>query len=174
MVSTGFGYYCSQVLNLVFSNPFIQSNPISLIFLISAIPSVFFPIPKSEFFIPIITNGGDASAVILASTAGSIVSEIILYYIAKHGSAFLTKKEIKKDIEIRHFIHRYSFLFFLFSSFIPIGTDILVIYAGIRKVKIHHFLLPMSIGFAIKNVIVVMLVLQGMYFLPTLMKICTG
>lgn len=172
VVTYTFGYWCSQALNFVFSNAFIQSNPISLIFLISAIPLV--PIPRVEFFIPILTNGGDASGVVIASTAGGIVSEVILYYIAKHGLAFLRKRELKRDIEIKHFLHRYSFLFFLFSPFIPIGTDVLVIYAGIKKVKLHHFLLPMSIGFAIKNIIVVWLVLQGSYFLPMLTKICTG
>lgn len=168
-----FGFYCSQILNFIFQNPFIQANPLSLIFLVSLIPSIFFPIPKVEFIIPIITNGGDASGVIIASTAGSVASEVILYFLAKRGSAFLLRREQKRDIEIKRFIHKYSFLLFIASPFIPIGTDILVLYAGIRNVKLHHFLLPMTIGFALKNIIVVWLVLAGLYFLPIVSKICS-
>src|SRR5579872_995609 len=79
-IQSSFAMYCSQILGFIFNNPFIQANPIALIFLISVISQILFPVPKSEFFIPIITNGGDASAVIIASTAGNIISEIILYY----------------------------------------------------------------------------------------------
>ena len=169
MVTGTFSSYCSQFMSMLFQNPFIQANPIALVFFISLIPFI----PKSEFFIPLVANGGDASGVIIASTAGNIISEIILYYLAKHGSSFLTRKEQKKDKEIKDFLHKYSFLFFFFSPFIPIGTDVLVIFAGIKRVKIHHFILQMSAGFAIKNIATVLLVLQGSWVIPQILKICS-
>lgn len=173
-IQSSFALYCNQILAWIFQNSFIQSNPIALVFFVSAIPSIFFPIPKSEFFIPLLTNGGDVSAIIIASTAGNIIGEIFLYYLAKHGSGFLKRKEQKRDIEIKHFVHKYSWLFFLLSPFVLIGTDILVIFAGLRRVKLHHFIVQMSLGFAIKNIIVVLLVLQGYQLFPQILKLCNS
>lgn len=156
---------CNWFLNFIFNNPIAQSNPAILVFLITATPQVFSYIPKDELLVPLLTNGKDASAVVISGVVGNVVSEVILYYLVRK-IVYLRKKEVKGEVSIRKFIHRNSYLIFIFTPFIPFSTDLLVMYAGIRRIKIRHLIPPMLVGFSIKYVIFVELVLTGSYFLP--------
>lgn len=169
-----FGQYCSQILNWLVSNPFFQQNQIALMFGFSIIPSIFLPIPRTELMIPLLTNGADASGIVIAATAGNVLGQVFLYYLAKHGFGYLKRKELKKDKEIKHFLHKYSYLIFLIAPFGFIGGDFLVLYAGFSRVKIHQFLIPLIIGFTIKNIVSVIFVLNGITILPRFTQICTS
>jgi membrane protein YqaA with SNARE-associated domain len=171
-----FGYYCSQILNGIFSNPILTSNPVLFVLIISTIPSIFFPVPKSEFIISLLTNGGDATSIVIATTVGNLIGEFLLYSIvsSKTWHLFFRRREARHDIQIKHFFHRYSWLLFVFAPFIPLfGLDVLVIFAAFRKVKFSHIVGFMAIGLAAKNILTVYLVLQGLYFLPQILRICT-
>lgn len=120
----------------------------------------------------ILVNADNAIPIIIVATTGEVIGEIVLYYLAKRGSELLLKKEKKKEIEVKKFIHKYSWVIFIFAPFIPIGTDAIVIFAGIKHVKIFHFILPMSVGFALKNIVTVVLALQGSALLSEIFTLC--
>ena len=167
-----FGQWCSSLFSSLFDNAFITSYPYASIFLASLIPQIFFWFPKTEVLLSIVVNNNNMLIMLASATIGNLLSEIILYYLAKHGWQKLIRKEKSGDIEIRKFYHRYSWLAFLFSPFLPFGTDILVILAGIKRLKIHNFILPMSFGFLLKNFLVIELILSGLNLFSHSLILC--
>lgn len=143
---------------------------IGILFLI-AIENIFPPIPSEV----ILTLGGFMTSqsgvnmslfgVIIASTLGSIVGAIILYYVgyilnkdrliklcdSKLGKILCLKKE---DIEKSYnkFNERGN-LSVLYSRFVPILRSLISVPAGMNKMKFGLFMIYTSIGSLIWNIV---------------------
>lgn len=143
---------------------------IGILFLI-AIENIFPPIPSEV----ILTLGGFMTSqsgvkmslfgVIIASTLGSIVGAIILYYVgyilnkdrliklcdSRLGKILCLKKE---DIEksYNNFNEKGN-LTVLYSRFVPILRSLISVPAGMNKMKFGLFMIYTSIGSLIWNIV---------------------
>lgn len=138
-----------------------------------AIENIFPPIPSEV----ILTFGGFATTisditvfgVILASTIGSVLGAIILYWIGRFlnenrldrltksklgGILGLKKADIKKSSSWFNTKGKYAVFF---GRFIPIIRSLVSIPAGMAKMSIIPFLILTTIGSAIWNTILILL-----------------
>jgi len=143
---------------------------VGILFLI-AIENIFPPIPSEV----ILTLGGFMTSqsgvnmslfgVIIASTLGSIVGAIILYYVgyilnkdrliklcdSKLGKILCLKKE---DIEKSYNkFNEKGNLSVLYSRFVPILRSLISVPAGMNKMKFGLFMIYTSIGSLIWNIV---------------------
>lgn len=138
-----------------------------IIFLI-ALENVFPPIPSEV----ILTLGGFMTSytkmsvfgVIIASTIGSLIGAIILYYIGLKFSKTKLKKISSKffysqdDISnTSSFFRKHGYMTVFYCRFVPVLRSVISIPAGANKMNIKPFILFTLIGSAIWNTVLVVL-----------------
>ena len=128
------------------------------IFFLIAIENIFPPIPSEV----ILTFGGfitrttnlTPAGVILASTIGSLLGAIILYYLGALITKFTWFKKNNLD-KTNNWFNKYGQKVVLFGRCIPIIRSLISIPAGINNMNMYIFLLYTVIGSLIWNTLLV-------------------
>ncbi len=137
--------------------------------LLVAIESLFPPIP-SELILPLAgftaSRGSfDLVSVIIATTVGSLVGAVVLYYLGRligeerlvhlaNRIPFMSGADVTTAMG---WFHRFGPMAVLIGRFIPIVRSLISIPAGIDRMRLWLFLLLTAIGSGIWNTLFVVL-----------------
>lgn len=140
------------------------------IFLMIALENVFPPIP-SEFILSFggfmtVNSNLTITGVIIASTLGSVVGAIILYYIGKLLDVERLEKIVerwghilrtsKEDIhKANAWFHRFGIWTVFFCRMVPIVRSLISIPAGMARMNFLLFLVFTTVGSLIWNTVLV-------------------
>jgi len=134
--------------------------------LLLLLENLFPPIP-SEVVLPLagfLVGTGDLSfaGALVASTTGSVVGAVILYYVGKWGGRGLVLRyghilRVKAEEldRVEGWFHRYGDAVVLVCRVIPFARSVVSIPAGTARMPVPRFLVLTTIGSAVWNAILI-------------------
>ncbi|MDC3194616.1 VTT domain-containing protein [bacterium] len=152
-------YY--QQMQEVLTNNIFQEYGIIGLFLNSLLAATAIPLP-TEILTSALLIGGE-NIVLVASTLiiGSTIGGILNYFIGFGGNKLIKKMKKKSDVEKQDKNHnklldKFGWSAIFFAAWIPIVGDLILISAGVKKMKFIKFSIFMISGKIIKTIIVVL------------------
>lgn len=119
--------------------------------------SGFLPLPEAvDFYLMKLCVGNPKSLVLYAAatTAGSIIGCLILFYLARLGGHAFAERKLghERAIGLRNWFERYELLTIMVPAFLPppVPFKAFVIIAGVVEVHLGKFLVALVIGRAIR------------------------
>ena len=106
-------------------------------------------------------GGENIGLVAIALIIGSTIGGILNYFIGFGGNKLIKKMRKKSDTEKQNekhnkILNKFGWSAIFFAAWIPIIGDLILISAGIKKMKFVKFLIFMISGKIIKTIIVVL------------------
>jgi len=152
--------YYQQIQEILANNTFQEYGVIGL-FLNSLLSATAIPLPTEILTSALLIGGENIGLVAIALVIGSTIGGILNYFIGFGGNKLIKKIRKKSDIEKQNKKHnkildKFGWSAIFFAAWIPIIGDLILISAGIKKMKIVKFLIFMISGKIIKTIIVVL------------------
>ena len=152
--------YYHQVQEILTNNIFQEYGIIGL-FLNSLLSATAIPLPTEILTSALLIGGENIGLVAIALIIGSTIGGILNYFIGFGGNKLIKKIRKKSDIEKQNKKHnkildKFGWSAIFFAAWIPIIGDLILISAGIKKMKFVKFLIFMISGKIIKTIIVVL------------------
>jgi membrane protein YqaA with SNARE-associated domain len=152
--------YYQQIQEILANNTFQEYGVIGL-FLNSLLSATAIPLPTEILTSALLIGGENIGLVAIALIIGSTIGGILNYFIGFGGNKLIKKIRKKSDIEKQNKKHnkildKFGWSAIFFAAWIPIIGDLILISAGIKKMKIVKFLIFMISGKIIKTIIVVL------------------
>jgi len=152
--------YYQQIQEILANNTFQEYGVIGL-FLNSLLSATAIPLPTEILTSALLIGGENIGLVAIALIIGSTIGGILNYFIGFGGNKLIKKIRKKSDIEKQNKKHnkildKFGWSAIFFAAWIPIIGDVILISAGIKKMKIVKFLIFMISGKIIKTIIVVL------------------
>ena len=152
--------YYHQVQEVLTNNIFQEYGIIGL-FLNSLLAATAIPLPTEILTSALLIGGENIVLVAIVLIIGSIIGGILNYFIGFGGNKLVKKMKKKSDIEKHHKKHnklldKFGWSAIFFAAWIPIVGDLILISAGVKKMKFTKFSIFMVSGKIIKTIIVVM------------------
>ena len=151
-------YY--QQVQEIFSNNYFQEYVIIGLFLNSLLSATAIPIPTEILTSALLIGGENIFLVALALVIGSVIGGILNYFIGFGGNKLFKKIKKESDIEKNEKKHNkildklgWSAIFF--AAWIPVIGDLILISAGVKKMKFTKFSIFMISGKIVKTIVVV-------------------
>jgi len=151
--------YYQQIQNIL-SNNYFQEYGIIGLFLNSLLSATAIPIPTEILTSALLIGGENIFLVGLSLVIGSVIGGILNYFIGFGGNKLF--KKIKKETDIekngkKHnkILDKFGWSAIFFASWIPVIGDLILISAGVKKMKFVKFSIFMISGKIIKTTIVV-------------------
>jgi membrane protein YqaA with SNARE-associated domain len=156
--------YYLQAQEILANNIFQEYGIIGL-FLNSLLSATALPLPTEILTSALLIGGESIFLVAIALVAGSIVGGVLNYSIGFGGSELFkkigrksnVKKHVEKPVEKQEKKHNkllWGAIFF--AAWIPVVGDLMLISAGVKKMKFRKFLIVMISGKIVKTSIVVL------------------
>jgi membrane protein YqaA with SNARE-associated domain len=151
-------YY--QQLQEVLANNLFQEYGIIGLFLNSLLAATALPLPTEILTSALLIGGENIILVGIVLIIGSTIGGILNYFIGFGGNKLVKKMRKKPDIEKQDKKHnklldKFGWTAIFFAAWIPVIGDLILISAGIKKMKFVKFSVFMISGKIIKTIIVV-------------------
>ncbi len=134
------------------TSPLFQKYAVIFIAVYAGTPT-FIAIPNEVFIIPFFEGAIDQTSAIMtiwvAVTIGGFLGDTLIYYLAKHGYRFITKQK-KEALHHRKWFHRFGVYIFVISPSVVILADVILIYAGIKRLRYTRLAPFLAVGNGIK------------------------
>ncbi len=148
-------------LQEILSNNIFQEYGIFGLFLNSLLSSTAIPLPTEILTSALLIGGENIFLVAIVLAVGSITGGILNYFIGFGGTKLIVKMKKHTDIEKPEKKHnklldRFGWSAIFFAAWIPIIGDLILISAGVKKMKFTKFVIFMVSGKIIKTIIVVL------------------
>ena len=148
-----------QIQEILNNNTFQEYGIIGL-FLNSLLSATAIPLPTEILTSALLIGGENIGLVAIALIIGSTIGGILNYFIGFGGNKLIKKMRKKSDTEKQNEKHnkildKFGWSAIFFAAWIPIIGDLILISAGIKKMKFVKFLIFMISGKIIKTIIVV-------------------
>jgi len=160
--------YYLQAQEILANNIFQEYGIIGL-FLNSLLSATALPLPTEILTSALLIGGESIFLVAIALVAGSIIGGILNYTIGFGGSELFkkigrksnVKKHVEKPVEKQEkkhnkLLNRFGWGAIFFAAWIPVVGDLMLISAGVKKMKFKKFLIVMISGKIVKTSIVVL------------------
>ena len=160
--------YYLQAQEILANNIFQEYGIIGL-FLNSLLSATALPLPTEILTSALLIGGESIFLVAIALVAGSIIGGVLNYSIGFGGSELFkkigrksnVKKPVEKPVEKQEkkhnkLLNRFGWGAIFFAAWIPVVGDLMLISAGIKKMKFKKFLIVMISGKIVKTSIVVL------------------
>ena len=149
-----------QIQEILNNNTFQEYGIIGL-FLNSLLSATAIPLPTEILTSALLIGGENIGLVAIALIIGSTIGGILNYFIGFGGNKLIKKMRKKSDAEKQNEKHnkildKFGWSAIFFAAWIPIIGDLILISAGIKKMKFVKFLIFMISGKIIKTIIVVL------------------
>ena len=151
-------YY--QQMQEVLTNNVFQEYGIIGLFLNSLLAATAIPLPTEILTSALLIGGENIFLVAIVLILGSTIGGILNYFIGFGGNK-LIKKMMKKSNIKKHekkqnkLLDKFGWGAIFFAAWIPVIGDLILISAGVKKMKFLKFSIFMISGKIIKTVIVV-------------------
>ena len=151
--------YYQQVQEILSNNVFQEYGIIGL-FLNSLLAATAIPLPTEILTSALLIGGENIFLVVIALIIGSVIGGILNYFIGLGGNKLvkkLKKNTDKKEHDKKHnkLLDKFGWSAIFFAAWIPVIGDLILISAGVKKMKFIKFLIFMISGKIIKTIIVV-------------------
>jgi len=151
-------YY--QQIQDILSNNYFQEYGVIGLFLNSLLSATAIPIPTEILTSALLIGGENIVLVGLALIIGSVIGGVLNYFIGFGGNKLFKKIKRKTDIETNEKKHnkildKFGWSAIFFAAWIPVIGDLILISAGIKKMKFVKFSIFMVSGKIVKTIIVV-------------------
>ena len=152
--------YYHQMQEILTNNVFQEYGIIGL-FLNSLLAATAIPLPTEILTSALLIGGENIILVGVTLIIGSTIGGILNYFIGFGGNKLVTKMKKKSNIQKdekkqNKILDKFGWSAIFFAAWIPIIGDLILISAGIKKMKFGKFSIFMISGKIIKTVIVVM------------------
>ena len=156
--------YYLQAQEILANNTFQEYGIIGL-FLNSLLAATALPLPTEILTSALLIGGENIFLVASALIIGSVIGGILNYSIGFGGSKLFKKIGRKSNIEKpkekqekKHhkLLNRFGWGAIFFAAWIPVVGDLMLISAGVKKMKFRKFLIVMISGKIVKTSIVVL------------------
>ena len=152
--------YYHQMQEILTNNVFQEYGIIGL-FLNSLLAATAIPLPTEILTSALLIGGENIILVGVTLIIGSTIGGILNYFIGFGGNKLVTKMKKKSNIQKdekkqNKILDKFGWSAIFFAAWIPIVGDLILISAGIKKMKFGKFSIFMISGKIIKTVIVVM------------------
>ena len=151
--------YYQQVQEILANNTFQEYGIIGL-FLNSLLAATAIPLPTEILTSALLIGGENIILVGIVLIIGSTIGGILNYFIGFGGNKLIKRIKKKSDIEKQEKKHnklldKFGWSAIFFAAWIPIIGDLILISAGVKKMKFTKFSIFMVSGKIIKTIIVV-------------------
>jgi len=152
-------YY--QQMQEILTNNIFQEYGIIGLFLNSLLAATAIPLPTEILTSALLIGGENIVLVAITLIIGSTIGGILNYFIGFGGNKLIKKMKKKSDVEKQDKNHnklldKFGWSAIFFAAWIPIVGDLILISAGVKKMKFMKFSIFMISGKIIKTIIVVM------------------
>jgi len=152
-------YY--QQMQEILTNNIFQEYGIIGLFLNSLLAATAIPLPTEILTSALLIGGENIVLVAITLIIGSTIGGILNYFIGFGGNKLIKKMKKKSDVEKQDKNHnklldKFGWSAIFFAAWIPIVGDLILISAGIKKMKFIKFSIFMISGKIIKTIIVVL------------------
>ena len=152
-------YY--QQMQEVLTNNIFQEYGIIGLFLNSLLAATAIPLPTEILTSALLIGGENIVLVAITLIIGSTIGGILNYFIGFGGNKLIKKMKKKSDVEKQDKNHnklldKFGWSAIFFAAWIPIVGDLILISAGVKKMKFIKFSIFMISGKMIKTIIVVL------------------
>jgi len=150
-----------QEIQEILTNNIFQEYGIIGLFLNSLLSATAIPLPTEILTSALLIGGENIGLVIIALIIGSTIGGVLNYFIGFGGNKLIKKMKKKSDIQKQSKNHnkildKFGWSAIFFAAWIPIIGDLILISAGIKKMKFLKFSIFMISGKIIKTIIVVL------------------
>jgi membrane protein YqaA with SNARE-associated domain len=153
--------YYQQAQEILANNTFQEYGIIGL-FLNSLLSATALPLPTEILTSALLIGGENIILVVIVLVVGSIIGGLLNYFIGFGGKKLFNKfKKMKNEKQGEHkkkhdkLLDKFGWSAIFFASWIPVIGDLILISAGVKKMKFSRFLIFMVSGKIVKTVIVV-------------------
>jgi membrane protein YqaA with SNARE-associated domain len=151
--------YYQQVQEILSNNVFQEYGIIGL-FLNSLLAATAIPLPTEILTSALLIGGENIFLVVIALIIGSVIGGILNYFIGLGGNKLvkkLKKNTDKKEHDKKHnkLLDKFGWSAIFFAAWIPVIGDLILISAGVKKMKFTKFSIFIVSGKIIKTFIVV-------------------
>ena len=152
-------YY--QQMQEILTNNIFQEYGIIGLFLNSLLAATAIPLPTEILTSALLIGGENIVLVAITLIIGSTIGGILNYFIGFGGNKLIKKMKKKADVEKQGKKHnklldKFGWSAIFFAAWIPIIGDLILISAGVKKMKFIKFSIFMISGKIIKTIIVVL------------------
>jgi len=152
-------YY--QQMQEVLTNNIFQEYGIIGLFLNSLLAATAIPLPTEILTSALLIGGENIVLVAITLIIGSTIGGILNYFIGFGGNKLIKKMKKKSDAGKQDKNHnklldKFGWSAIFFAAWIPIVGDLILISAGVKKMKFIKFSIFMISGKIIKTIIVVL------------------
>ena len=147
--NSSFGQWVTFVAQTILGSPFFKQFGLLVMFIWEASPTLFIPIPLILFMLPLVYAGVNQIDILAVALAGSVIGDLLFYYLAKYSVLHIGKKA-EEEIDESHFLHQHRWLMFIAAPIFYLTGDAIMLYAGAKQMPVHKFIIPMFIGNAIR------------------------
>ena len=152
-------YY--QQMQEILTNNIFQEYGIIGLFLNSLLAATAIPLPTEILTSALLIGGENIVLVAITLIIGSTIGGILNYFIGFGGNKLIKKMKKKSDVEKQDKNHnklldKFGWSAIFFAAWIPIIGDLILISAGVKKMKFVKFSIFMISGKIIKTIIVVL------------------
>ena len=152
-------YY--QQMQEILTNNIFQEYGIIGLFLNSLLAATAIPLPTEILTSALLIGGENIVLVAITLIIGSTIGGILNYFIGFGGNKLIKKMKKKSDVEKQDKNHnklldKFGWSAIFFAAWIPIIGDLILISAGVKKMKFIKFSIFMISGKMIKTIIIVL------------------
>ena len=153
----------------ILANTTFQEYGIIGLFLNSLLAATELPLPTEILTSALLIGGENIFLVAIALITGSVIGGILNYSIGFGGSKLFKKigrksnveEHVERDIEKQEkkhhkLLNRFGWSAIFFAAWIPVVGDLMLITAGVKKMKFRKFLIVMTSGKIVKTSVVVL------------------
>lgn len=110
---------------------------VAINFLYELVPQTFQVIGIGAIYVKALDSGASPLLFIIGGVAGKFIGQMVLYQVGFYGLKALGKKS---NGGASHWLHKYHFLVFLLPPFTGALGDIIMIYAGAKKIPLTRIM----------------------------------
>lgn len=152
-------YY--QQMQEILANNIFQEYGIIGLFLNSLLAATAIPLPTEILTSALLIGGENIFLVAIVLIIGSVIGGILNYFIGLGGNKLVKKMKKKSNIEKHEKKHnrlldKFGWSAIFFAAWIPVVGDLMLITAGVKKMKFRKFLIVMTSGKIVKTSVVVL------------------
>ena len=152
--------YYQQMQEVLTNNTFQEYGIIGL-FLNSLLAATAIPLPTEILTSALLIGGENIVLVAIVLIIGSTIGGILNYFLGFGGNKLIKKIKKKSDIEKHEKKHnklldKFGWTAIFFAAWIPVIGDLILISAGVKKMKFVKFSIFMVSGKIIKTIVVVL------------------
>ncbi len=124
------------------SESLITSSGLGAVFFLSAIESIFFPIPTALIITAATGLGADVATIVIVATIGSVTGAVVGYKLGMYGGRPFAEKYFKvSHIDtVESWFSKYGVLAVGIAGLTPLPYKVFTISAGIAKMHLPSFI----------------------------------